>query len=139
MSTNIHKKLTDRENIAAAVKYINDNINGSGFSFMEDTKGDFRSLAWSNIKETNMLIILASFDFSYYHDLELVFYDVDYTDIGPEYSWWDHWTKDQLEIGEENNPEIFEFRFNIGPQNEKQYTVMAKGFSYHFGKMIYRH
>jgi hypothetical protein len=139
MPTEIHKKLTDRESIAAAVKYINEMVNGRGFNFMEDTAGEFtRSLAWRNIKEPNILIILASFDFSYYHDLEIVFYDVSYTTIGPEYSWWDHWTKDQLELSEKDFPDGFEFRFNRGTNTDVQYIVHAKAFSYHFEKIVYR-
>src|SRR5689334_452476 len=130
MPTEIHKKLTDRESIAAAVKYINEMVNGRGFNFMEDTAGEFtRSLAWRNIKEPNILIILASFDFSYYHDLEIVFYDVSYTTIAPEYSWWDHWTKDQLELSEKDFPDGFEFRFNRGTNTDVQYIVHAKAFS----------
>ena len=132
------KKLTDRASIAAAVRDINDRINGCGFNFMEDTAGNFRSVASEHIKEPNLLIILASFDFSYYHDLELVFYDVSYTDIGSEYYWWDHWTKDQLELSDKESSDGFEFRFNIGTNKDTQYTIMAKGFSYHFEKIGYR-
>lgn len=133
-----HKKLADQKSIAAAIHYINDKINGCGFSFMEDTQGKYKSWAFDEIGEKKILIILASFDFSYYHNLELVFYDVSYTDISPEDSWWDHWTKDQLEFNELNNKSGFEFRFNIGTHTDEQFIVKAKGFSYCFEKMHYR-
>src|SRR5574338_30463 len=133
-----HKKLTDRESIAAAVKDVNERINGTGFSFMEDTAGKFKSIASDTVHEKNILIILASFDFSYYHNLEMVFYEVSYTDINPGDEWWDHWTKDQLELSKANDPGEFEFRFNIGTHKEEQFIVKAKGFSYCFENVGYR-
>ena len=103
---------------------------------MEDTDGRFNSIAFNLSKENdNSIIILASFDFSYYHNLELVFYDKGYCTIGPEYSWWDHWTKDQLELSDEDFPDGFEFRFNIGTNSDRQYIVHAKVFSYHLERI----
>ena len=144
MSKDLHKKLTDRESIQAAVKYINDSINGRGFNFMDDTTGTMVSLASPIIKENpHSILILASFDFSYYHNLELIFYEVGYTNLGYEYSWWDHWTKDQIELGDEvpianGTPNEFEFRFNRGTHSDIQYIIRAKAFSYHFEKFAYR-
>lgn len=134
----LHKKLTDREGIKDAIRKINDAINGCGLSFMEDTDGRYQSYAYSNISEKNILIVLASFDFSYYHDLELVFYEVEHTSVGNGYSWWDHGEKDQIELAAEEKPGVFEFRFNVGTHSDKQYIVRAKGFSYYSDKVVYR-
>ena len=138
MDNPYHKKLTDKQDIANAVRYINDSINGRGLNFMEDTAGRWSSIAFANSKENDhSIIILASFDFSYYHDLELVFYDVGYSNLGYEYSWWDHWTKDQLELGDEEFPDGFEFRFNRGTNSDVQYIIHAKSFSYHLERIVY--
>jgi len=139
----IHKRLENYNEIADAVKYINDRINGCGFNFKEDSARRERSLASSHVSDSdNAIIILASFDFSYYHDLEMVFYNVALTDIGEEYYWWDHWTKDQIElqkdmIKDEKGNSFFEFRFNIGTNRNTQYIVRAEKFSYHFGHVSY--
>jgi hypothetical protein len=130
-----HPRLTDRQRIETAVKDINTKVNGTGLDFREDTDGLYKSIAWINFNEPGMLIILASFDFSYYHDLEIVFYDVSYTDIESEYSWWGHWSKDQLELHDSSVPGEFEFRFNIGTHKEEYYTVRAKAFSCHFERL----
>jgi hypothetical protein len=136
--TKYHSKLTDRASIATAVKEINEKINGCGFDFREDTHGRWPSVAYRNISEPGILIILSSFDFFYYHDLEIVFYDVSYTNIPSKADWWDHWTKDQLELSPEDFPEGFEFRFNIGTNTDKQYTVRSKAFSYLFEHVSYK-
>ena len=85
-----------------------------------------------NFNEPGMPIVLASFDFAYYHDLEIVFYDVGYSDIPSEAPWWGHWTKDQLEFYDTDIPREFEFRFNMGTHTDRQFTIKAKAFSYHF-------
>jgi hypothetical protein len=136
----VHIKLTDSDSIALAVKDINNRINGCGFSFLEDSGGKFKSYAVDECKLNipGNLIILASFDFSYYHDLEIVFYDVSQSNIDPEDTWWDHWTKDQIELSDKHLPDGFEFYFNIGTHKEDQFLVIAKGLSYHFGNMSYQ-
>src|SRR6185369_2332533 len=112
---------------------INDSINGCGFNFLVDKEISYRE----NEIPGNSLIVIASFDFSYYHDLELVFYDVISTDLEVEMEWWDHWEKDQIELGEENSHGEFEFKFNRGTHKDTQYSVRSKGFSYRFGTVFY--
>jgi hypothetical protein len=56
--------------------------------------------------------------------------------------WWDHWTKNQLELQEEifkdgKGNSFFEFRFNIGANRDDQYIIRAEKFSYHFEHMSY--
>ena len=105
---------------------------------MEASNGNNRSIAFNILDEnSNAVIILASFDFSYYHNLELVFYEVGYNNIPFEAYWWDHWTKDQLELSDENFPDGFEFRFNLGTQGDRQYRIHAKGFSYYLENFGY--
>lgn len=130
-----HPRLTDRQTIAAAVKDINEKVNGTGLDFREDTDGFYKSIAWINFLEPNMLIVLASFDFSYYHDLEMAFYGVSFSDMPAESSWWGHWSKDQLELLETGNPGEFEFRFNIGTHTDRQFIIKASSFSYHFERL----
>src|ERR1043165_7810272 len=139
----IHKRLDNYSEIANAVNYINKRIKSCGFNFMEDSDCRSRSFASNCVKaEDKALVILASFDFSYYHDLEMIFYNVYISTVLKEYSWWDHWTKDQLEISkdifkDENGNSFFEFRFNIGTNKDKQHIIRAEKFSYHFGHMSY--
>jgi len=139
----IHKRLTNYDEIAEAVKYINERINGCGFNFLEDSDCRSKSFASNCVKEEdNALVILASFDFSYYHDLEMIFYNVYMSTVLKEYMWWDHWTKDQLETSknmftDENGNSCFEFRFNIGTAKEEQHIIRAEKFSYHFGHVSY--
>ena len=139
----VHKRLTNYDEIAEAVKYINERINGCGFNFLEDSDCRSKSFASNCVKEEdNALVILASFDFSYYHDLEMIFYNVYVSTILKEYMWWDHWTKDQLEICtdpfiDKDGNSFFEFRFNIGTAKEEQHIIRAEKFSYHFGHVSY--
>ncbi len=133
MNNIYHPKLTQRPEIENALKLINDKINGCGYSFKEDTAGSRPSIAFANSSEDDRsLIILASFDFSYYHNLEMVFYEVSYTNIHPGASWSDHWSKNQIEVSHLNFPEGYYFFINRGGYNEKQGIVRAKGFSYLF-------
>jgi hypothetical protein len=82
----IHRKLRSHEEITDAIRSINDRINGCGFNFKEDSDGLTRSVALAHVADSDKaIIILASFDFSYYHDLEMVFYDVSYSTVGPGY------------------------------------------------------
>lgn len=139
MNNPYHPILRDRQVIKDALRLINDKINGCGFDFMEDTEGKRPSIAFANSHEGDRsLIILASFDFSYYHNLELVFYDVAHTDISPGSRWWDNWSGDQIELSDESNSDYFEFRFNRGPGKTDQYQVRAKGFSYLFEQVSHR-
>jgi hypothetical protein len=139
----IHKRLDKYEEIADAVMVINARINGCGFNFREDSARREKSFASSHVNDLdNATIILSSFDLSYYHDLEIVFYNVCYSTIGEEYMWWDHWTKNQLELQEEifkdgKGNSFFEFRFNIGANRDDQYIIRAEKFSYHFEHMSY--
>lgn len=133
-----HHRLTDKQSIIAAVKDINNKVNGTGLDFREDTDGFHQSLAWMNFNEPNMLIVLASFDFMYYHDLEIVFYGVSHSNISSGDSWWGHWTKDQLQFNEQDSPDGFEFRFNIGTHSDRQYIIKAKAFSYHFQQVSHK-
>jgi len=139
----IHKPLQNYQEIADAVKIINERVNGTGFSFLEDSACRCKSFASEYVgKQDNAIVILASFDFSYYHDLEMIFYNVLVSNIGEEYYWWDHWTKDQIELSkeiikDETGKSFFEFRFNIGTNKEDQYIVRAEKFSYHFGHVSY--
>src|SRR6185503_19656600 len=139
----IHRRLENYNEIADAIKYINERINGCGFNFMEDSARLHRSIASAHVTDDDKaLVILASFDFSYYHDLEMVFYNVVYTNIGEEDMWWDHWTKDQLELQneimkDEKGNSVFELRFNIGTDRDTQYIIRAEKFSYHFGHVSY--
>ena len=140
---NIHHRLDKYEEIADAVMIINARINGCGFNFREDSARREKSFASSCVDDSDKaVIILASFDFSYYHDLEMIFYNVSYSTVGEEYIWWDHWTKNQLELQEEvfkdeKGDLIFEFRFNIGTNRDEQYIIRAEKFSYHFGHVSY--
>ena len=139
----VHKRLTNPIEIAEAIKRINDRINGSGLSFKEDSDGLTRSVALAHIADSDKaIIVLASFDFSYYHDLEMVFYNVSYSTVGSGYSWWDHWTKDQIEFigevgGKDENLTNFEFRFNRGTKSNEQYIIRASAFSYYDGHVSY--
>jgi len=128
-----HKIINDRQEILRAIRMINDSINGRGFNFLVDKETAYRE---NEIPE-NALIVIASFDFSYYHDLELVFYDVISTDLETEMEWWDHWEKDQIELGEEDPQGEFTFKFNRGTHKDTQYSVRSKGFSYRFGTVFY--
>jgi len=75
-----HKLITNYTEISQAIRSINDSINGCGFNFRVDKEISYRE----NEIPGNSLIVLASFDFSYYHDLELVFYEVTSTDLEAE-------------------------------------------------------
>jgi len=135
--TNNHQIIQDRATIEQALRTINDKINGCGFNFQVD-KNDAGYISYPEEQvPSNVLVVLCSFDFSYYHDLELVFYDVSFTDLDPGDMWWDHWEKDQVEMNPNYTGEGFEFYFNRGTHTDVQLIVRAKAFSYHFGTVFY--
>lgn len=106
---------------------------------MEDSDGFKPSIAFANSTEAdNSVIILASFDFFYYHNLEMVFYNVAFNDIQPRSQWWDHWKKDQIELADEAYDEGFKFKFNRGGENAKCGIIIARGFSYLFQQVSHR-
>lgn len=110
---------------------------------MEDSARRCKSFASNCVSDSdNAIIILSSFDFSYYHDLEMIFYQTSYSTVGEEYYWWDHWEKDQIELSSavltsEKGQSCFEFRFNKGAHSDIQYIIHAEMFSYHFGRVSY--
>jgi hypothetical protein len=135
--TDNHKKMADRPSVVDALRSINDKINGCGFNFQVDkNENGFISYPEIEVPE-NALIVLSSFDFCYYHNLEIVFYDVLFTDLDPGDMWWDHWEKDQLALNEEYTGEGFEFYFTRGTHTDIQLIVRAKSFSFHFGTVYY--
>ena len=130
-------KYTSRRDINLAIMQINDSVKGRGYSFIEDTDGRYHSNAFAMPREGDRsIIVLASFDFSYYHNLELVFYEVGYTNMRQGNSRSDHWTKDQLELSGEEFPDGFEFKFNAG--DDFQYSIRAKALSRHLERISNR-
>ena len=73
----IHDGLSNYVEIVAAIKDINNRINGRGFNFREDSSGLHKPITLAYVSEDDKaIILLASFDFSYCRYLELVFYNV---------------------------------------------------------------
>jgi hypothetical protein len=146
-----HQPLTERASIEAAIADINKRINGAGFNFQWDMPGETSGilLSYEDVPD-DTIIVISSFDFSYYYDLEIVFHDALKHDLPEDNPWWDHWEKDQIvlhseaetaaymtEAGIRPDPNCYLFGFNRGTHSDVIYKVLAKGFSYHFGTVYY--
>jgi hypothetical protein len=127
--------LTDETSIRSALADIDQRITGCGFYSRLDVPDPDGGTAYP-IEEIpgNCIIVLSSFDFAYYHDLEMIFYDVMDHNIDPERHWPDHY-QHQVELLKQDENDYFHFRLNS--QNDEHYLVTAKGFSYYFGSVYY--
>jgi hypothetical protein len=144
-----HHPIYSREQLGAAVTDINNRINGCGFYFAWDMGSERGYTSYEALPE-GVVMVISSFDFSYYYDLEMAFHSVVKHDLEDEYPWPDHWSKDQIELLSEDEASRFMqqngipatsglhlFALNIGSHSDNQFYILAKGFSYYFGTVFY--
>lgn len=140
------------EEIVATLKQLNGTLHSTGVSFQWDEKdadGEYISYK-ANEVPADALIVLGSFDFSYYHQVELVFYGVKAHTLHTQAYWPDHWSKPQLELlqGEEANTIAAKlgwqlttgqqvFAFNRGSHGDERYYIMAEGLSWYIGTVFH--
>lgn len=144
MLNNKHTLLTDAETIKRHLADINEQIHSVGLYFKQDIADEigYTSYPDSEIPE-GAVIVLGSFNFTYYHQLEFVFYGAVAHNLPDIDSWPDHWDKPQLELLDEmehvkalsilkfQDPQPkFIFAFNVGSFGDKQFYIVADGFSY---------
>lgn len=144
-----HTVIMERAAILDAVSAFNERINGCGFYFQWDKGDNAGFISYEELPEST-LIIISSFDFCYYYNLEIAFHGVIMHDLDDDNAWPDHWSKDQImllpfsaaeQFMKANHLDIDQachlFAFNIGSHSEEQYHVLAKGCSFHFGTVFY--
>lgn len=138
--------------IAATLAQLNKTLHSVGISFQWDEKdetGDYISCPGKDVP-ADALIILGSFDFSYYHQVEIVFYGVKAHTLHHEAYWPDHWSKPQLELlsqadekavinqlGWPPADEMHLFAFNRGSHGDERYYILAEGLSWYIGTVFH--
>ena len=151
MSANIfqqlHACISDINEISITLAAFNEKVHNVGLYFKLDVPDEDGGIAYPiNEIPNNAIVVLGSFDFSYYHQVEIVFFDTIAHTIDTEYRWSDHWDKDQLCLlttadrkkilitnGIEDDSSIHVFAFNIGSFSDEQYYIIAKGISIKMG------
>jgi hypothetical protein len=143
--------LTDSEVIRQHLNDINEKIHSVGLYFKIDVADDVGYTSYPDSEiPASAVIVLASFDFAYYHQLEFVFYGTQIHNLPTDDAWRDHWEKPQLQLLEGNarakalnvlnfhQPDpTFIFAFNAGSFGDRQFYVVADGFSYLFETVFY--
>ncbi|MEZ5012868.1 MAG: hypothetical protein R2794_01120 [Chitinophagales bacterium] len=146
-----HTPITDKQQILDLLKKTNEEIHSVGLYFKWDKKDEVGFTSWPDDQmPEHALIVLASFDMTYYHQMEFAFFDVLAHDMPDEFQWPDHWEKEQLVLleGRERedalaflnipHPEShYVFAFNIGSHGEEQYYILASGISIFRGTVFY--
>lgn len=151
MSANIfqqlHTCISDINEISITLAAFNEKVHNVGLYFKLDVPDEDGGIAYPiNEIPNNAIVVLGSFDFSYYHQAEIVFFDTIAHTLDAEHTWSDHWDKDQLCVLSENNRKnvlltngieddssIHVFAFNIGSFSDEQYYIIAKGISIKMG------
>jgi hypothetical protein len=143
----LHACISDINEITLTLSTFNETVLSVGLYFKLDVSDEDGGIAYPiNEIPNNAIVVLGSFDFSYYHQVEIVFFDTIAHTIDSEYRWSDHWDKDQLCLlssaernkiiitsGIADDPSIRVFAFNIGSFSDEQYYIIAKGISIKMG------
>lgn len=149
----VHSRIfTKPEEIIATLTELNENLHSTGVSFQWDEKdanGEYISYK-ANEVPADALIVLGSFDFSYYHQVEVVFYGTKAHTLHTGAHWPDHWSKPQLELlqGSEANTTALKlgwqlngdeqlFAFNVGSHGDERYYILARGLSWYIGTVFH--
>ncbi len=149
MALDLHTRhYTEAGAIQATLQQLNTTLHNAGLSFWVDEKdeeGQYTSYPAADVP-ADALIVLGSFDFCYYHDLELLFYGVQTHNLPPQAHWSDHWQKPQLELVQGNEAQVVLqqlqwepapqqklFAFNVGSHGDSRYYILALGLSWHIG------
>ena len=145
-----HTRITDAHVRRQTLQAINATIHGVGLSFKLDKAEEGYTAYTPGAMPAQTILVLASFDFAYYHQLELLFYDVVAHNLPEDARWPDHWAKDQLVLLHDHEhahalhaiqiphpSEHVVFAFNRGSHGDEQYFVAASGFSYVFETVFY--
>lgn len=143
----LHSRISNIDEITLKLSEFNETVHSVGLYFRLDVPDEDGGIAYpKNEIPENAIIVISSFDFSYYHQVEIAFFDTIAHTIDTEYMWSDHWDKDQLCLlsgderkkilitnGIEDNPSFHVFAFNIGSFSNEQYYIIAKGISIKMG------
>jgi len=147
----LHACISDMNEITQKLSEFNETVHSAGFYFKLDVPDDDGGIAYPlNEIPGNAIIVLGSFDFSYYHQAEIVFFDTIAHTLDAEHIWSDHWDKDQLCLLSGNNRKnvlltnsieddssTHVFAFNIGSFSDEQYYIVAKGISIKMGLVFH--
>ena len=143
----LHSCITDTETIIQTLNSFNETVHSAGMYFRLDVPDEDGGIAYPNNEiPDKAVVVIGSFDFSYYHQIEIVFFEAITHNISSESIWADHWDKEQLtliqgttryDILTKHQPyddDTFHvFAFNIGSFGDEQYYIIAKGISIKLG------
>lgn len=145
----LHKPVYPASAIASILAELNADMHSAGLYFQWDQQDSIGFTSYPDLPE-HCLMVLASFDFTYYHQLELCFHQVRAHTLIDNNQWPDHWNKHQLELlqGAERSAVLMKyavpdaeslhvFAFNIGSFTNDQFYIIAEGFSYARGTVFH--
>lgn len=143
--SDLHIPVTDPEAVQQLISSINEQLEGTGVYFWAQQTGVSPGAYETGEVPGDALIVLVSFNFSYYHQAEIAFHGVAAHNL-PEEIWTDAHEK-QLSpaTGDERNialqtlniqdSQVPAFVFFTGHGN--RYYIAAEGISWHRGMIYY--
>lgn len=147
----LHTPVYDLQQIEILLRQFNSDVHSAGWYFMWDVPDINGSTAYpeDEIPE-NSVILLGSFDFTYYHQGEIVFHRVAGHNFDKDRIWPDHWDKDQIVLlrGAERESALDKlhirqldqlpvFAINIGSFGGDRYLIAAEGISIAIGTVFH--
>ena len=147
--TELHKPIIGADELLSVLSQLNADMHNAGLYFQWDKADEIGFTSYPDLPE-HCIMILASFDVTYYHQLELCFHQIRAHTLIDNNQWPDHWNKNQLELlqGVERShvlmncavPEdetIHVFAFNVGSFSDRQLYIIAEGFSFVSGTVFH--
>ena len=146
-----HIPITDTGEIIRFLAQVNDDLHSAGLYFKPDIPDEIGYTSYPDAEVPNAcLIVMGSFDFTYYHQCEFVFHQLSSHNIPDTDQWPDHWVKPQLELLSSSDrmhalntlritddPSLLVFAFNRGSHGDERYFIACHGISYRVGITFY--
>lgn len=145
----LHIPIADESTLIETLSALNIELHSAGMYFQLDTPDSIGYTSYPELPEA-CVMVLASFDFTYYHQIEFCFHGVVQHTITHEGSWADHWQKPQLVLLSDEEralvlqrlhlaPDIPQhvFAFNIGSFTDDQYYIVADALSMATGTVFH--
>jgi hypothetical protein len=147
----LHHCIADTESIIQVLNGFNETVHSAGMYFRLDVPDEDGGIAYPNNEiPDKAVIVIGSFDFSYYHQIEIVFFETLSHTISSQSIWSDHWDKAQLTLIQgivrhevlakhqlSDDESLHVFAFNIGSFGDEQYYIIAKGISIKLGVVFH--
>lgn len=145
-----HNPIFETQVIIDKLAGINDELHSAGFHFKVDVPDEIGYTSYPNEEiPENTVIVIGSFDFTYYHQCEFAFHQVKAHKL-PDYDWRDHWEKPQLillagndkifalqSLSINDEPGLQVFAFNLGSFGDNCAYLACNAISIFVGTTFY--